>query len=130
MKLVSELTENELDYWVGKVSGLNVKYQFDGVWIYPEISTSTDSGASSSTASRTRYIQSYQPSSCWMHTGDVIQQQRVRLHPVDTDSWMAEIDSSSRYGVAVHQNPMIAVCMCVVSSMYGEKVRKLDNMES
>jgi hypothetical protein len=125
MKKISELHGPELDYWVGKAEGLNVKLQFDGTWVYPPVSTASASSLSP-TAHSSRYIQAYQPSTCWVHAGELIERHKICVKPLGIDSWIAEIHDDTINYHEVGMDPMIAACRCYVASVFGSEVKQLD----
>jgi hypothetical protein len=116
---VSKLTGAELDYWVGKAEGLNVK--IIGENCFESFDTHMLPNA---------YTLTYSPTSLWSQGGPIIHRERIGTSgpgcmggPDSEKYWSAHIDTGSFPCIsATGRTPLIAAMRAYVAGKFGEEV--------
>ncbi len=106
MKPITELTDEELDYWVAKAQGWEL-INYGSCWKSEQF-----------THTITRV--SYHPTSNWQQAGELIEKFDCSLEYYNScNCWGATARSSD---MEVADTPQRAICLAVVASKYGEEV--------
>lgn len=115
---VAELTKAQLDYWVAKAEGIDVR------WVtYEEIGKENSFGGFWHIVGTHPFMDGYAPSSDWSRGGPIIEREKFHVWPHAT-GWSASFKVEENTWIAglIGETPLIAAMRCYVLRKFGDEV--------
>lgn len=114
---VSKLIGPDLDYWVAKAEDLDVRWSDEFGWWY------SDNGS-----------KTFNPSTNWSQGGPLQEKYDIWISSDDDGKWIcsapphvqATLGDENPYLFQEAETSLIAICRCVVVSVYGEEIEMID----